>query len=512
MMIRLVALFIAVLLGFSPFSARAEWREAVSPHFVIVSEGSERELIRTAQRLEAVHWLLTQATNQRGPERGQRVRVYLLHNSVAVRSAAGVSENSPLIAVYFNNRMVPTALAARDRPPTDLYHEYAHHFMFQYMPRRFPHWFIEGFAETVSTASFEIDGHITYGKVQNERRNELRYGRWIPTPRLFAERDEDDDDNDGERSHAGVATYGQYWVTAHYLLFAPERRGQLSRYIAAITRGENSTAAAETAFTGGLEQLDADVRTYLRRADFRYRPVPLPEGVMRTPTVRILRPGEEAALRLEMEAARTWGAESNAALLPRVSALAAQHPQEPAVHALSAAVLIGAEQFAEAIVAADKGLAADPAHARSNALRALARLRQAAEEGVVTAEDITEIRQFAERARTSDPREPALALIASRLTRVAADNSGSPEASSESSSPVASRGPHLVLTREQGQAFRAALDSFGDNPDEAKAAFAGLASRFPDTPLASYALRVVAWIEAGMPGDFPQMTGDDKAD
>lgn len=510
MMIRFVALFIAVLLGFSSSPARAEWREAVSPHFVIVSEGSERELIRTAQRLEAVHWLLTQATNQRGPERGQRVRVYLLHNSIAVRSAAGVSDNSPLIAVYFSNRMIPTALAAMDRPPTDLYHEYAHHFMFQYMPRRFPHWFIEGFAETVSTASFEIDGHITYGKVQNERQNELRYGRWIPTPQLFAEPGEDNDD--GERSHAGVATYGQYWVTAHYLLFAPERRGQLSRYIAAITRGEDSTAAAEAAFSGGLEQLDADVRTYLRRADFRYRPVPLPEGVMRTPTVRVLRPGEEAALRLEIEAARTWGAEANTALLPRVSALAAQHPQEPAVHALSAAVLIGAEQFAEAIVAADKGLAVDPAHARSNALRALARLRQAVEEGVVDAEDIAEINQFAERARISDPREPALALVGSRLGRAAEDDPRSSDPRPGSSSTGSGNGPHLVLTREQGQAFRAALNSFANNPNEAKAAFAGLASRFPDTPLASYALRVVAWIEAGMPGDFPQMTGDNEAD
>ena len=39
-----------------------------------------------------------------------------------------------------------------------LFHEYAHHFMLQYAPAAYPAWYVEGFAEVVSTASFERKG------------------------------------------------------------------------------------------------------------------------------------------------------------------------------------------------------------------------------------------------------------------------------------------------------------------------------------------------------------------
>lgn len=501
---RALAVAILLTLGLGATSAHAQWREATSEHFAIVSESPERELIQTVQRLEAVHLLLTLATNSRGTQNGQRVRLYMLHNPTAVREAAGVDNDSQMIAVYFGNSYLPVALAARNRPPSDLYHEYAHHFMREYMPGRFPHWFIEGFAETVSTASFEIDGHITYGKVQNERRNELRYGGWLSTPLLFAERgDGAEEEGRGGRSHAGIATYGQYWVMTHYLLFAPERRGQLRQYISAISRGEDSPSAAAAAF-GDLDQLDADIRAYLRRADFMYRPVPLPQEVMQPPAVRTLRAGEVAALRLEMEAGRTWGEEANTALLPRVAQLVTEHPQEPAAHALHAWVLLAAEKFQEAADAADRAIAIEPAHARSNALRALAQYRLSAEEGVVEAGTLAQISQFAETARSSDPREPALAMLPRLSDRTAAMTRGSSGAA-EGARPQRGRiHISLVLSREQSQAFSEAFERLDDDPAGARTAFEALATRFPDTRLAAYALRIAAWIDGGMEGDFPQ--------
>ncbi len=516
-LIRRIALVVLAFTTLLSTPAHAEWREATSEHFVILSEGSERELVRTAQRLEAVHWLLTQATNRRDALEGQRVRVYLVDNPIMLRAIAGVPERSNVIAIYMGSPIMPTALAVRDRPQSDLYHEYGHHFMRQYMPSRLPGWFVEGFAEVVSTASFELEGRITYGKVANDRQYELQDTAWTPMARLFAE--PGDNGAEGNGSHAGIASYGQYWVTTHYLLFAPERRGQLARYIAAITRGDDSLVAAEAAFPGGLEQLDRDVRAYLRRADFQYRPVPLPEGVMRSPTVRTIRSGEAAALRLEMESARTWGVERNTGLLPRVAALAAQHPQEPAVHALHASVLIGTEQYPQAIEAADRGISIDAGHARSNALRAYAKYRAGSDEGLLRSEDISEIRTYADRARATDPREPALALTAPLLRQSgAAMRAARGEGDDASESATARPRGRMVVTSEQGEqlnrAFRLMRE---DQTGPAREIFAGIAASAPEAHVGRYSAAMVAWIDGGRRGGPPGMTdsqpgNDDAAD
>lgn len=399
------ALAALALSALMPATAHAEWREATSPHFIVVSEGSESQLRDQSRKLEAVHWLMGLASSQGDASGGRRVRIYMLDTAAMVRARAGVAENSSMVAVYFHNALEPTALAARNRPVSDLFHEYGHHFMFEYMGQQFPPWFIEGFAEVISTASFEREGAITYGKVANERRYELQQGTWTPTAQMFAER------TSGDR-HAGVASYGQYWLTAHYLLFSPDRRGQLRRYITAINNRVDPDEAAESSFTGGITQLDNDLRSYLRAANFRYVAPPLSPEVMRDPTIRVLRPSEAAAISLQAEASRTRGVEDNEALAVRVAALAARFPAEPVVHALHASVLFSAEKWDEAIAAADRGLAIDPAHARSNALRALAMYRAAAQaDGPPNRAAMTEIDRYLERARASDPREPALQVL-----------------------------------------------------------------------------------------------------
>lgn len=397
---------------------------------------------------------------------------------------------SDLVAVYFGNSFMPTAVAARDRPPSDLYHEYGHHFMNQYMPMRFPLWFVEGFAEVISTASFEVDGHITYGKVADQRGYELEAGPWTPMARLFAEPGDDDEGTAG--GHSGVASYGQYWVTTHYLLFAPERRGQLARYISAITRGEDSIAAAEAAFPGGLEQLDRDVRTYLRRANFQYRPVPLPEGVMRAPAIRTMRASEGAILRLEMEAARTWRTEDIDALLPRIAAMVAQYPQEPAAHALQAWMLARAERFEEALAAADRGIAADSSHARSHALRAYALMRNSMEGDKLDNAHMADIAASADRARELDPREPALALT-NTATRPATRTTTVPIGSVRT---IRITGlPPMEVTQEQQELIMRGYQNLSSNEAVARQAFADVAANYPQTDVGRFAAAMVAWLD-----------------
>ena len=435
-------LFSLLLAMMMTMPAHAEWREATSPHFVIVSQASERQTIDTARKLEAVHWLLTQATGRRDASDGRRVRIYLLGTVAEVIEGAAQPANTSMIAIYMGHPLGPIVLAPRSEPIGIIFHEYAHHFMAEYMPVEFPPWYVEGFAEIVSTTSFERNGTITYGKVANHRQAELTYVRWTPTAQMFAERS-------SGAGHAGVASYGQYWLTAHYLLFAAERRGQLQRFVAAINSGQDANAASAASFPGGVAQLDSDLRAYLRRADFRYVAPVLPPEVMRDPVMRLMRPGEAAAIDLEIEAIRTRGSEDNAALAGRVAALAALHPTEPVIYNLHSAVLTMAEQWRDAEQAADRAIAIDPANARANALRAYATLRAANDEGSIDEEALTSARVYADRARASDAREPALQASAMIFRQI---GSAGDDGTNDRQRTM------LTMSPQQGEHFRAALD------------------------------------------------------
>ncbi len=452
-------------------------------------------MIDTARKLEAVHWLLNQATGRRDASDGRRVRIYLLGTVGEVLAGADQPSNSSMIAIYIGHPLGPVALAARDRPVGDIFHEYAHHYMAEYMRARFPPWYVEGFAEVVSTTSFERNGSITYGKVANHRQAELTYGRWTPTAQMFAERS-------SGAGHAGVASYGQYWLTAHYLLFAAERRGQLQRFVTAVNSGQDPDEATVASFPGGLEQLDRDLRAYLRRADFRYVAPVLPPEVMRDPAMRLMRPGEAAAIDLEIEAIRTRSSEDNTALAGRVAALAARHPDEPAIHDLHSAVLLMAEQWRDAEQAAGRAIALDPANARANALLAYATLRAANDEGVIDLETLSAARSHADRARNSDAREPALAASAMIFRQIASATSGDGMAGDEAGAERP-RSRALIMSPQQSDRFRAALDLIGSDRAAASTAFQSIAAEWPDADVGRFSARMAVWIDGDMRGPPP---------
>lgn len=402
-LIRMMFLLVAALL---PAPALAEWREATSEHFVIVSGGSEQQLVRMTQRLEAVHWLMGQATNVTNPNNAARVRIYLVDNISQVHRAMGASGNSDAAGFYRPTVDGAVAVVPRDQSEFSsiiLYHEYAHHFMLQYMQYAYPPWLVEGFAEVVSTARFPRDGIISYGYAARHRQAELEQLRWVPVETMFAPR------RAGQRAER--PSYGQYWLSTHYLLFAEERRGQLSQFIRAINSGQ-SAERAYAAFTGGLEQLNSDMRRYLRSNSFPYRNVALPPNVMQPPAVRVLRPGEAAIIDEELQASRPMSAEDHVPVAMRVRAIAARYPDDPAVAYLEAQLWRWAERWADAETAVDRALALAPNHVRALALKGRLMLeRREAENQPIDAAYARSARAYIIRANRLDP-EDQMPLLA----------------------------------------------------------------------------------------------------
>ena len=196
-------------------------------------------------------------------ENPPKLTIYLLRNGAAVdaymKNAVG----------FYSVRLGETfAVANRERGSmrTDLdgklvlFHEYAHHFMFHNFSFPAPAWFVEGFAEYVSTADFKRNGEWTFGFPAHHRAYSVQNGPNIPIQQLLSE------DYSGMNSEETGAFYGWAWALTHMMYSDPDSRGQqIIGYLNDMNRGMDSLASAEKNF-GDLDDLEKRLRRYVRKS------------------------------------------------------------------------------------------------------------------------------------------------------------------------------------------------------------------------------------------------------
>lgn len=362
--------------------ARAEWREVETAHFRILGEASEKELVRYAERLEGVHYLMKIATGMRTDRPVVKVRVYYVDTPSALHKIMGVSAGSSIAGVYVPGVEGPIAVVPRDTGGGSiftsqhvLFHEYAHHFMLQYQAVAYPPWYVEGWAELVSTASFERKGFITFGKAANHRQWEIQDTDWIPLERLMARPAK------GKKPPRGNENfYGQSWLLTHYLTLSDKRPGQLRAYLVALNSGK-SDAEAFSVF-GDMKQLEREFRAYGRAGSFPYKAPPLPPEILTVTATRVLRPGEGAVLEKSLQARFRLDDEERTTLIAEVEALRQRHPEEVEIDLLLASLHEEAEDWKAMAAAAIRARTNAPGNARAATFVALAGLRKLDDAGV----------------------------------------------------------------------------------------------------------------------------------
>lgn len=281
---RFIAALLLSLLA-TPVSAEV-WREAETTHFRIFSSGDEKSLVKFSQRLEQFHNLLLLVTGTSDANRRiVKVRVYLVPSVEAVKRLYGKPGSD--VAGYYSPRD-DGAIAVVPRSTGDgtftgqlvLFHEYTHHYMLQYNPSAYPSWYVEGFAEIASTASFERKDAITFGKAAQHRQYELDGMSRYPASRML------DGSYIADREKDRGWSYGDAWLLTHFLVFDSTRRPQLRAYLKDIGAGRSHAEAAQ-AF-GDLTQLQREVSVYLAGRSFPYRAIPIQPGAEVAVTVREL--------------------------------------------------------------------------------------------------------------------------------------------------------------------------------------------------------------------------------
>ncbi len=346
-------------MGITATPASAEWREASSDHFLIYANSGEAWLRNFAERLEKFDsaMRLLRRMPDRPDQRSNRVIIYAVQGFDAVQRLCGRCGS---VAGFYIPRVGGSIIyTARTTAANSwdmnsdivLFHEYSHHHMLENFASAYPSWFIEGFAEFNSTATFERDGGVSIGRPAQHRAYGLRILPKLSVEKLFerpAKLNEDEIE----------VFYGRAWLLTHYLTFTPARDGQLTRYLAAISDGKPSLDAARAAF-GDLKTLNRELDQAIS-GRFRYLTI----GPERLKTGRIVvRPltaGEASTIGVRMRSDRGVNHQEALAIVPEARRRAAAFANDPGAQEVLAEAEYDAGNDAEADAAADRALAVDP--------------------------------------------------------------------------------------------------------------------------------------------------------
>ncbi|HYO77429.1 MAG TPA: DUF1570 domain-containing protein, partial [Thermoanaerobaculia bacterium] len=146
-----------------------------------------------------------------------------------------------------------------------VYHELTHYFV-RNTTSGLPLWFSEGLAEYYSTFKTTRDA-VQIGRAVPEHIHWLRREPLIPLRELFAIGVDSPAYNEGMRQ--GVF-YAESWALVHYLMTDPQRRPKLGEFLRLLGLGKDVETAFNTAFGMKFEELEKQLRAYVRGFGFKY--------------------------------------------------------------------------------------------------------------------------------------------------------------------------------------------------------------------------------------------------
>ena len=400
-----IASLVFVVLTAAAVPASAAWQRASSPHFIIYADEQPDKLKAFAEKLERFDKAVRVTRSMKDPPvgDGNRLTVFVVPSTLDVQKLKRGADSG--IAGFYRTRasgsiaVVPRKLSSKSvmTPDTIFFHEYAHHLMFQDIETPYPPWLVEGFAEFMATAEVNPDGSVGLGGAAVHRAPSLyRPTNSLPFSSMLG----------AEPPRSGperAALYARGWLLAHYLTFAPQRRGQLEAYLTGMAAGRPPLDAAKAAF-GNLAALERETEVYLRADKFAFLTLPptsLPIGAV---VIEPVSPGMTALMPLFMRLKAGTDGANPAGLAAKFRAAAAAFPADPMVQAAHAEAELDAGNLVAAEAAADRAIAARPDHVDALILKGRAILARASAKQ--PGASFTDARGWLMRANKIDPEDP----------------------------------------------------------------------------------------------------------
>lgn len=378
--------------------ARADWREARTPNFVVYSEGSERQLRGDAARLEDFDRLLRRMTGTTAPP-AEPLAVYLLDSASDIAKAGHDGRD---VRGFYAAALGGTVAVAVRRDTSGmtgvevLQHEYAHHFMMRYHPAYHPSWYVEGFAEYLATVRFN-DERIEIGRPNVGRAGTLVTRGWLPLVTLLTANPYKLDVPQQRQF------YAQSWLLVHYLFDTAARGAALQRYLDGLGRRMPEADAFRAAFDKDHGEFETELKRY-RDGRLKWGTVAAPPPFAPAAVeIRSLPPATEDLL-LPRVALRIGVPEAKRAdLLATIRKEVARHPADGFARRVLAEAEIDFGDRAAGLAIVEELLAQAPADAELLLMRGLVDFHAGRADEAVRAARFASANQWFARAGAADP-------------------------------------------------------------------------------------------------------------
>jgi tetratricopeptide (TPR) repeat protein len=268
----LLTLFAALV---SPARGKDDnWSEVRSPHFIVLSNASEKQARQVADQFERMRVVFEDRFPRASIDPGVPIVVLAIKDEKGFRALepeAYLEKGKLDLAGLFlrapdKNYVLMRLDAPGEHPYAIVYHEYTH-LLNQKAANWLPLWLNEGFAEFYQTTEIR-DKEVLVGKPSEEDRLLLLQNHLLPLPTLFAV---DTNSPYYHEDNKGSIFYAESWALTHYLTIKDDHENThlLNDYIKLVSEKVDAVTAGTRAF-GDLRLLQSELEKYIQLGRYYY--------------------------------------------------------------------------------------------------------------------------------------------------------------------------------------------------------------------------------------------------
>ncbi len=250
------------------------WLEVRTPHFVVLTNSSEKQGRRIADQFERMRAFFHKRFPTAHVDAASPIVVIAVRDKKdfdALEPEAYLAKGQLNLAGYFLRTEEKNYILLRldvegDHPYATVYHEYTH-FITGRAQEWMPLWLTEGLAEFYQNTEIK-EKEVGLGQPSAENILLLRQSRMLPLATLLTV---DHESPYYHEENKGSIFYAQSWALTHYLEITDRRENtqRLSKYAALVSNKVDSVSAATQAF-GDLKLLEKKLDRYIEQGSFYY--------------------------------------------------------------------------------------------------------------------------------------------------------------------------------------------------------------------------------------------------
>lgn len=251
------------------------WIEVQSPHFRVVTNGSEKQGRHIADQFERMRAVFQKAFPDLKVDPAAPIIAIALKDEKdfrALEPADYLGKGKLQLAGLFlraadKNYILLRLDATGEHPYEIVYHEYTH-LLTSKTEAWLPLWLNEGLAQFYQTSEIR-DKEALLGQPDTGNIILLQQNRMLPLPVLLAV---DHNSPYYHEENKGSIFYAESWALTHYLEItdAQQHTHRLLDYVDLVSKGTDSVTAATRAF-GDLQKLQMALENYITRVTYMFK-------------------------------------------------------------------------------------------------------------------------------------------------------------------------------------------------------------------------------------------------